>query len=475
MFFVPVIIFICVTVIHAQSLNVRIQQAVNDLSVRLNTSMDVSISSVIRDGVDTPSVFSRYVAGQISYYASNNDLFMVVASSRGMPLSRPTAARSGIISATYFILGDNVEVTLQLTSNNSIVNQTKFTVSMAELSGMGITIEPPNISAVQEREQVLERLNIPVAQDNSRPVPVQNTATQQAFELTAWPNTDTFTYIDGDEFKITLLSNRNCYFKVYHIDVNNQMQLIYPNAVNSNNYLPANQQRTIPEAPMQYIIQAPFGQDTILVVASTQQFTDIGAEIFNATRGIGMRIQELPNNQSATAETVSVRFSFTSLPATYYDNTFSYLRPANISDAIQSIRANVQQNGGIFNGNEREGTFTAGGTTGSYRVTADAIIFNIRYTGNQLATTARSAGFRFSIDRPQNMNETIQHVRTGIESSGGRFEGNEQRGSFNVKGIAGQYNVQDRVDIHITQKPFVIPNSMIEREVRNYFGGRELR
>jgi hypothetical protein len=83
----------------------------------------------------------------------------------------------------------------------------------------------------------------------------------------------------------------------------------------------------------------------------------------------------------------------------------------------------------------------------------------------------RGANFNFSFEKPENITQTIQMVRNGIEGKGGKFTGNEQRGNFQANGIAGQYRVSEKVNVTITEKPFLIPNSLIEREIKNYFGG----
>jgi hypothetical protein len=85
---------------------------------------------------------------------------------------------------------------------------------------------------------------------------------------------------------------------------------------------------------------------------------------------------------------------------------------------------------------------------------------------------SRGSGFNFSFTRPGNISRAVQTVRSGIEGKGGTFSGNEQQGNFNASGIAGQYRVADMVNVTITEKPFIIPNSLIEREVKNYFGGK---
>jgi hypothetical protein len=70
------------------------------------------------------------------------------------------------------------------------------------------------------------------------------------------------------------------------------------------------------------------------------------------------------------------------------------------------------------------------------------------------------------------MTEAIMSVRSGVEANGGTFSGDEQQGNFRASGIAGQYNVADRVNVRISEKPVIIPNSLIEREVRSFFSGR---
>jgi hypothetical protein len=146
----------------------------------------------------------------------------------------------------------------------------------------------------------------------------------QSLQIHAWPNSSSYTFFDGDELRIHLLSNQDCFFKVYHIDIENKVQLIYPNVMHRNNQLRANELRTIPDPGMMYRIQAPFGMDTIIVVASRQQFLNLEAEfavveqanqlmINNLLAGRGLGIVQTPRTQ--TVETVSTRFSYSSLPS----------------------------------------------------------------------------------------------------------------------------------------------------------------
>jgi hypothetical protein len=76
-------------------------------------------------------------------------------------------------------------------------------------------------------------------------------------------------YYDNEELVISLSANTNCYFVVYHLDIDNNMQVIYPNMwERDNNFLKAGTTRVIPE-DTKFVLHAPYGEERILVYAST--------------------------------------------------------------------------------------------------------------------------------------------------------------------------------------------------------------
>jgi len=90
------------------------------------------------------------------------------------------------------------------------------------------------------------------------------------FELAVSTNKNVF--YDNEEMFITLKANEDCYFVVYHVDVYDNMQVIFPNAWDRNtNFLKADIAKVIPERAS-YIMCAPFGEERILVYASETQF-----------------------------------------------------------------------------------------------------------------------------------------------------------------------------------------------------------
>jgi hypothetical protein len=475
----PFLVFIGITFLPAQQIDNMVRDAVNNLASRLNVLLEVSIGSITLDNTETPSEFSRLLAGKVNHYATNNDLFRVIAKSRGIPSTRPSGPPKGTISGNFTVNGDKVTVTLELVSDSSGVRlgSQQFTLSLEELKKAGYEILPENIKTPQEAKEQ-EKIFTPV--DQKPPVNTGN-ALAVPLIIKAWPNSDFDSFIEGDYLEINVVSNQNCFFKIYHIDINNDMQLIHPDNARDNE-LKANVPRTIGGGDFK--ISRPFGQDTIVVVASNRQFVNIEPKgiplgkaslekISNAVSSRGILVTNATSSQNVpVAETASVRFNFTSLPNTYFDEIYSYKKLENMAEAIQSMRTEIISKGGTFNGNEREGTFTVGGITGNYSVTGDQFIVRQRNTGNSFSQRSRGVGFSFTIDKPRNMDQAVQAVRSGIKAKGGTFEGNEQQGNFRASGITGQYNVSDRVSVNINEKPALIPNSLIEKEVRSYFVGK---
>ena len=88
-----------------------------------------------------------------------------------------------------------------------------------------------------------------------------------------------------------------------------------------------------------------------------------------------------------------------------YDKSFSFTKPANITESIQAMKQLVlSQPEGVFEGDETSGSFEYSGTKGNYIVDAKTITVNLIDTDDQLKIpVVRSSGsvFKFAIDKPQ--------------------------------------------------------------------------
>lgn len=89
-------------------------------------------------------------------------------------------------------------------------------------------------------------------------------------------------YYDGEELVLYFSSESDCYVKVYYVGVDGSVALIFPNQFEFNNFMPADTLHHIPNEnwAFAFLLGAPYGAETIKIVAQTRQFTDIDS-IFN--------------------------------------------------------------------------------------------------------------------------------------------------------------------------------------------------
>jgi hypothetical protein len=464
--------FVLCAAVFAQDFDAQIQAAVDEMVSTMKVPIKVVINPITIAETETTSALSRYLYGKVDLYASKNSKYNVVAKARGTPQGR--------IEGSYIQAGDRVEVTLSLISDsNEKINMSTFKLSTADLKKLDIAWLPENRETQAEAVQQ-EKLVTGAVQQTS-PAPANLPAkVADSFTLEAWPNSDSYTFFEGDKMQISLYAGKDCYFKVYYVDAQNQRQLIYPNPVDKNNRLQANKVRTIPDGT-EYVMGSPFGVESIFVIASDKPLEYLEAEMMpvEASRGITQRLAEnsgakATGGTGAIAETM---FSYTILPQKNIEEKLSYQKPDNMGEFVRQFRSTIQQDGGTFNGNERTGTFTVGYFSGEYTAAGTAIEFSIRHPVEEslsrgVTSNTRGVGgaYNFSFSKPANITQAVQTVRSGIEAKGGTFSGDENAGSFKAIGISGNYNIQNAVAVTILEKPFVIPNSMIETEVKKFFG-----
>jgi len=485
--FAFVLAILCTALAAAEDYDSKVRAAVIRLTARLTSPIEVSMGSIYLDGTQSQSGLSRNLYIKIGTHAQDTGKLRVkvaepprAGETRGTKSDTSSGGRKGIIHGTFRQTDKEVFITLQLSDPDGALlgSSPEFSVPISELKNLGIEILPANIKTVDEIKRQ-EEVFVPPVRPVPAPAPATPASTQAvtALKIEAWPNSDTNTYFVGDKMSIYLLASKGCYVRVDYTDAEGKKQMLFPNQSNSNNFLKANTVYIIPQAPIELVMEPPLGMEQVWVLASTEPFVGIEKEYavvknassasVNETRGVSLRL----GSSGKPAETAETYFSITTLAATYFDEVYSYKKPANMAETVQSMRAEVSRQGGTFNGNEREGTFSVAGTTGNYRVSGDQLIISLR-NGNQSSQRSRGVGFSFSIDKPRNMSQAVQSVRSGITAKGGTFDGNEQQGNFRASGITGQYNVSDRVSVSINEKPALIPNSMIEKEVRNYFVGK---
>jgi hypothetical protein len=436
-----------------EAIEAGIKKAVDTLAARLKTTTETVIGTFLLTGKNAPSELSLFLSEKITHYATENQgrKYKIVEGvlTPGEPENR------AVLNGFFTKRNDRVDVTLKLSTPGGEADGSQiFSLSLAVLGQIPVAIEPPNVNTMIVLDEVV-------------PVPVNET-----INIEASFNSGTFTYKHCDDLKLTVTADKDCYFKIIHIDVDNRINMIYPRTGNDDNRLSANVSRAVFDNTNRYIMYGPYGAETIVVAASHVQFPNIDKEYGQPWR---QATEEAIKNAIAGAG--QARYPISILKP---HEEYEFTKPPNMTETWQAIRDDAIKQNGYFEGNTSSGFYIINNVRGSYLVPPDkpdtiqfASYFLDAYTGDaNRGSRTRGQPYNFSFSKPQNISHAVQTVQTGIKSKGGTFTGNEQQGSFRASGIAGQYKVADRVEVTISEKPFVVPNSLIENEVKNYFGVR---
>ena len=534
--FAVLVMLLPITQLAAQNWLLDLKKAVDQLYTPFNRRITVRIQPITISGTDTPTAFSQYLVTKISNFAVNTPIFTVINDRPATrSVNRPqNMVDTATITGSYMIYGDSLDVTLHLISDAdwSIMSSVTFTVPLTELEAAGIAFLPPDaktVAEVEEKEAVLVDITTdqvmtaqtgpgqaaasttaPTAASATAPTTAPTTApiaaawagasassANQKLVLSAWPDPDpgSRVYYDGDELSFSIFADKDCYVMVYHIDTNQKIQLIFPNTHDRDNFIKGGAAIKIPQNGSYFFkLQAPFGQDTILVKGALKQFANIDAEMQEpetdatretVTRSVrrGLNIQVRPvasteistETDSSDESDATVRFTYTVIPSAENRETVSFSKPDNTSLFFRELLANLSALGGQINGSEQQGSFSAPGISGTYYTEGSDIVFTLReqYNAGSAART-RNAGpqkaYSFTFARPRDIRQAISTARINITQKGGIFSGNESAGSFFVSKIVGEYVIADLVTVRIIDKPAIIPNSLIETHVKKFFG-----
>ena len=121
----------------------------------------------------------------------------------------------------------------------------------------------------------------PSDSDESMVTPNQNKKTYGELvtkkDFAVWITTDKMAYCKNDLMKLSVKSARDCFIRIYLINAEGDTQQIFPNAYQSENRVKQGESVIMPpvNGAFQFRMTEPFGLETIKVVASSEQFSDL--------------------------------------------------------------------------------------------------------------------------------------------------------------------------------------------------------
>lgn len=85
-------------------------------------------------------------------------------------------------------------------------------------------------------------------------------------------------FYDDDLMVVTVEAARDCYLRLYVMNAEQQIQQLFPNTWQAENFIRAGEVAQIPgpDAPFRLKMGPPFGSETLVAIASTVQFEDLG-------------------------------------------------------------------------------------------------------------------------------------------------------------------------------------------------------
>ncbi len=138
----------------------------------------------------------------------------------------------------------------------------------------------------------------------------------QEFEIRSWSRRGEHAlYGDGEELTINFFASRPCYIKIYNIDIYKKSHLIFPNKYCRDNYFAGGIVYRIPDGShsFSFTLGAPFGTESIKVMASTVQFDDIEEALYQGEAASGELIPGKPGLIQTEGITAEAIFGYTVL------------------------------------------------------------------------------------------------------------------------------------------------------------------
>jgi len=254
-----------------------VERAVKAMARSVDQKTIIAVGRISYADTQTVSSLSVWLKNSIIQEAQKHrDKFQVATESesvdfaidsRGMTVEMP-AAKTGIqavITGNYSPLDSDTEVLLQLVSIGSgkiVLASERFIITAPELERRKLSLLPVKGSGV------IDKAEFEAKQKAIDPYSGKNN--KWAFTVT--PDVLDGIYHDGGYMSMRIYSERDCYFRVIHIDVNGNAQIIYPVSASDNNFIRAGQTRRIPDNT-RYRMGPPFGEEIILAAAYERPFT----------------------------------------------------------------------------------------------------------------------------------------------------------------------------------------------------------
>ena len=213
----------------------------------------------------------------------------------------------GVVEGDFSPLDADVEVTLRLVSasDNTVLGSSRFVIPAGELDRRRLSLYPGKDGSVITQAEFDAKQEIIAPFDGGN----------NTFGFTVKGDDLDGVYYEGEYMTMRLYAEKDCYFKILHVNVGGNVQVLYPRSPKDDNFIRAGQTRRIPDTT-RFRITPPFGEEYILAAAYGSRFdAAAGAAVPLSSPGLSRDIVvEEEETRREMRPLATAKFSYTTMP-----------------------------------------------------------------------------------------------------------------------------------------------------------------
>jgi hypothetical protein len=294
----------------------EVERAVSTMARAVSRKTTVAVGRISYADTQTASNLSAWLKNAIIMntqkhrdklqVASEDEVNELAQISRALTAEAANSPIQAVITGNYSPLDNGADVMLHLVAldgNKTVLASARFVIPGAELQRRKLSLLPEKDKAVISKAEfeAKQQAVIPYAGRNNQ------------WNFTATPNALDGMYYDGGSMSMQIYAERDCYFRIIHIDVNGNTQVIYPTSARDNNFIRAGQVRRIPDNTL-YRMGPPFGEEMILAAAYERPFTLAPQSGPLSADSVTRSLTVESDNHTAMTPSATAKFSYSILP-----------------------------------------------------------------------------------------------------------------------------------------------------------------
>lgn len=319
---------------ESAGLESEIDRAVTSLGRSITSRMTIGVGRISLNGTGTLTNFSDYLKRGIIYSASQQrnkyevagdslsgeyavsqanltrDIFVeteIPPEIADTARKQASSLIQGVVEGDFSPLNTDVQVTLRLVSasDSTVLGSSRFVIPSGELDKRRLSLYPQKDGAVITQAEFDAKQKI-IAPFDGR---------DNAFGFTVKGDDLDGVYYEGEYMTMRLYAEKNCYFKILHVNVGGNVQVLYPRSPRDDNFIRAGETRRIPDNT-RFRITPPFGEEYILAAAYGSRFDAVaGTAVPLSSSGLSRDIVvEDEETRREMRPLVTAKFSYTTMP-----------------------------------------------------------------------------------------------------------------------------------------------------------------